>query len=142
MLAMIPSSLLLSVTTHLTTDVAAIPRALADSDGAVSFDIHAGVARRQWLPHWMLVRYLPLVVIVLLFVMLSEAPQPMWLVMGVHLLAFFWLAMVCHGELSRTRPSSQHLTDFYLCLGVGGVLGGILNALVARLIFRGLYEFR
>jgi len=45
-------------------------------------------------------------VIVLLIVMLSEATEPLLLVMGIHLACFFWFAMACHGELARTRPSA------------------------------------
>jgi hypothetical protein len=140
-LAMVPSSLLLSVTTHLTTDVAAIPLLWLIPMGLYLLTFTIVFAQPQWMPAAALVRWLPLVVIVLLFVMLSEATQPMPLVLGMHLFAFFWLALVCHGELSRTRPAAQHLTIFYLCLALGGVLGGTLNALIAPLLFPGLYEY-
>jgi hypothetical protein len=140
-LAMIPSSLLLSVTTHLTTDVAAIPLLWLIPLGLYLLTFVLVFSRRQWIPRPVLLRWLPLVVIVALIVMLSEATYPMPLVMGLHLLGFFWLAMVCHGELSRTRPAAQHLTDFYLWLALGGVLGGALNALVAPLLFPGHYEY-
>jgi spermidine synthase len=140
-LAMIPSSLLLSVTTHLTTDVAAIPLLWLIPMGLYLLTFAIVFAHQQWVPRWALLRYLPLVVVVLVFVMLSEATQPMPLVMGVHLFAFFWLALVCHGELSRTRPDAEHLTIFYLCLALGGVLGGALNALIAPLLFPALYEY-
>src|SRR5262249_31611502 len=46
---------------------------------------------------------------------------------------------VCHGELARTRPGARHLTEFYLLMSLGGVLGGLFNALVAPVVFdRGL----
>src|SRR5205085_734362 len=38
---------------------------------------------------------------------------------------------LCHGELAKDRPSPRHLTEFYLWMSVGGVLGGLFNALVA-----------
>ena len=49
--------------------------------------------------------------------------------------------MVCHGELVRLRPSIAHLTEFYLWLSLGGVIGGIFNALIAPLVFTQLVEF-
>ena len=42
-----------------------------------------------------------------------------------HLAAFLLTALVCHGELAKDRPSVSHLTEFYLWMSVGGVLGGI-----------------
>src|SRR5262249_25412664 len=54
---------------------------------------------------------------------------------------FFYVALVCHGELAATRPGPRHLTEFYLWLAVGGVLGGVFNALVAPLAFTRLLEY-
>ena len=42
---------------------------------------------------------------------------------------------MCHGELAKDRPGTKHLTEFYLWMSLGGVLGGTFNALVAPLIF-------
>src|SRR5262249_45639867 len=53
------------------------------------------------------------------------------------LLTFFLTAMVCHGELARDRPGKKHLTEFYLWMSVGGMLGGLLNALIAPVGFWG-----
>src|SRR5207237_5516549 len=51
------------------------------------------------------------------------------------------IAMVCHGELARQRPPVEHLTEYYLWMAVGGVLGGLCNALVAPLLFPGVFEY-
>jgi len=61
--------------------------------------------------------------------------------MGIHLAAFFLTAMVCHGELANDRPASGYLTEFYLWLSLGGVLGGLFGALVAPLLFSGVQEY-
>jgi hypothetical protein len=58
-----------------------------------------------------------------------------------HLLVFFVTALVCHGELARTRPPASRLTDFYLCIAVGGVLGGIFNAVLAPALFNSVLEY-
>src|SRR5207244_7089547 len=60
---------------------------------------------------------------------------------SIHLLALFAVAMLCHGELARTRPAPRYLTGFYLLMSVGGVLGGLFNALIAPLVFNDLYEY-
>ena len=49
--------------------------------------------------------------------------------------------MVCHGQLANDRPSSQHVTEFYLWLSVGGALGGLFNAILAPLLFSGVVEY-
>ena len=123
-LALIPSSLLLSVTTHLTTDIAAIPLLWLIPMGLYLLTFTIVFSQQKLLPHAFVVRWLPLAAIIVLIALLSEANDPMPLVMGLHLAGFFWLALACHGELSRTRPAAEYLTDFYLCLMVGGVCGG------------------
>ena len=57
--------------------------------------------------------------------------QPLWLILLVHLATFFMACMVCHGELVRSRPAARHLTEFYLMMSIGGVLGGMFNAVLA-----------
>jgi hypothetical protein len=64
-----------------------------------------------------------------------------WHWIALNFLAFFVAAMVCHGELARTRPATRYLTGFYLCMSIGGVLGGLFNAVVAPLAFDSLVEY-
>ena len=49
--------------------------------------------------------------------------------------------MVCHGELAKRRPDGRYLTEFYLSMSVGGVLGGLFNALVAPVLFTTVLEY-
>lgn len=64
-----------------------------------------------------------------------------WSINALHFLALFVAAMVCHGELARTRPSTRFLTAFYLCMSIGGVLGGLFNGMVAPVAFNSLVEY-
>jgi len=70
-----------------------------------------------------------------------QATEPIGALMLLHLAAFFIAAMLCHGELAVDRPAATHLTEFYLWLSVGGVLGGIFNALLAPLLFDSIAEY-
>jgi hypothetical protein len=65
----------------------------------------------------------------------------MELLLAVHLGAFFAISLFCHSLLAAARPSTAHLTEFYLWMSGGGVLGGTFNALVAPMIFSGLVEY-
>lgn len=62
-------------------------------------------------------------------------------VIGLHLGLLFTTAMLCHGEMARTRPAASHLTEFYLWMSLGGVLGGMFNALFAPLLFKRILEY-
>jgi hypothetical protein len=80
-------------------------------------------------------------VLLLLGFLALRISEPLGVVMAIHLLAFFILAMACHGELARDRPAAAHLTAFYLWMGLGGVLGGAFNALLAPLLFSSVVEY-
>src|SRR5262249_16762466 len=145
LLAFAPSSLMLSVTTYITTNVAAIPLLWVAPLSLYLLSFVVTFARRPWLPHRVVVRWTPLFVLVLTFLLLSEATElvylSVWPLVVLHVLGLFWIALLCHGELARTRPDSRHLTEFYFWLSLGGVLGGAFNALAAPLLFRGIVEY-
>jgi hypothetical protein len=141
-LAAVPSSLMLGATTYMTTDIAAItylwvlPLALYLLSFIIVFSKVPSVV------HKVFVLALPLVLLLLIFMMVSDVkPYKMAYTIGIHLATLFVVSMVCHGELARNRPSAGHLTEFFLWMSVGGVVGGMFNGLVAPIIFDGLYEY-
>jgi hypothetical protein len=98
-------------------------------------------ARRTILPHAWMIRLQPVFVLllaVLFFHGVSDRPA---LILLLHLTSFFLTAMVCHGELARTRPGPDRLTEFYLYVSIGGVLGGLFNAIVIPELFPRPSEF-
>lgn len=140
-LAFVPSSLLLGVTTHVSTDVAAMPLFWV-----VPLAVYLGTficvfATRPPVSHALMIRVLPFLVTVTAAVLVSDIADPLWAMVGLHLGTFACAAMVCHGELARDRPHPAHLTEFYLWLALGGVLGGLFNSLVAPLVFAGVAEY-
>jgi len=140
-LAFIPSSLLLSVTTFITTDVAPVPLLWVVPLALYLLTFTLAFAARPPLPHrWMLAAQPFFIALVSLLLMYGWTRKPL-LVIPLHLIAFFVTAMVCHGELARRRPPVAHLTEFYLWISVGGVLGGIFNVLVAPVAFTRVWEY-
>jgi SAM-dependent methyltransferase len=135
-LAALPSSLLMSVTAHLTTDVApvpllwVVPLALYLVTFIVAFGYWPDRARI------LLGRAAPVLVVALAVALVTRANEPPALVAALHLAAFAAMALLCHGELAADRPDRDHLTRFYLAVSVGGVLGGLANAVVAPAVFR------
>jgi hypothetical protein len=141
LLATIPSSLMLSVTTHLTTDIAPVPLLWVIPVALYLLTFVLAFAGRQIIPSEIVRRWVPLAVLVAIVVRLLEASDPLPVVLLVLLLVFFWLALACHGELAQDRPPPQRLTDFYLAIAVGGALGGVFNGLVAPAVFNRLTEY-
>ena len=139
--AFVPSSLMLGVTTFLSTDVAAIPLFWVIPLALYLLSFIIVFARVPALVHRIAILLLPLSLIALFLADFADVGLPKWTVFGVHLANFFLVCMVCHGEIARTRPSAAHLTEFYLWLSVGGVLGGIFNSLIAPVAFTALFEY-
>lgn len=52
----------------------------------------------------------------------------------------FSCCLVCHGEVVRMKPRVRHLTAFYLCISLGGAIGGIFVSLAAPRLFTGYWE--
>jgi hypothetical protein len=140
-LSFVPSSLLLGVTTFLTTDVAAVPLLWIVPLIIYLLSFVLVFARRTIVPHTLMLRMLPLWVLPLTWLIVFDTTLSVGLQAPIHLLTFFFAAMVCHGELARRRPDSRYLTEFYLSMSVGGVLGGLFNALLAPLVFTTVLEY-
>jgi hypothetical protein len=98
-------------------------------------------ARRALVSHARMLRMLPLWVLPLAWLVAFDTNLPVAVQAPIHLLTFFFAAMVCHGELAQRRPDGRYLTEFYLSMSVGGVLGGLFNALVAPLLFTTILEY-
>ncbi len=140
LLAAAPSSLLLGVTTHLATDVASAPflwippLALYLLTFVVAFQSRPVISRRTALALQAVA--VPGAAVLLPF------PTVAWPALAVsHLFAFFTTALVCHLALAGRRPPPARLTEFYLWIALGGVLGGLFNALVGPAVFERIWEY-
>ena len=76
-------------------------------------------------------RLLPIFSAMAALTLVLETRSPALVVAAVHVGFFFLAAMVCHGELADDRPPPARLTELYLWLSAGGVLGGLAVALLA-----------
>jgi len=139
-LALVPSGLLLSTTTHLTTDVMAMPLLWVIPLGLylLSFIVaFSGIGAAA-------TRYATALAPPLLILTGGLTVFPAGLGIGIDLAAslsmLFILALALHGQLAQDRPAGSQATDYYLWISVGGVLGGLFCALVAPLVFDWVYE--
>ena len=142
LLSFVPSSMLLAVTTYLSTDVASIPMlwivplALYLLTFVIVFARKVVIFRHAFAV-WLQPPFL-LILTVAIALMMQRSVTAL---APTHLAAFFLTALVCHGELAKDRPSVAHLTEFYLWMSVGGMLGGVFNVLVAPHVFDWVLEY-
>jgi SAM-dependent methyltransferase len=141
LLAFVPSSLMLGATTFLSSDIAAVPLLWVIPLGVYLLTFILAFARWQILSRELLRRMFPLTLAPLVMAFTLQAAQPISLLMLLHLAAFFVASMLCHTALAADRPEAKHLTEFYLWLSAGGVLGGAFNALLAPLVFNSVAEY-
>ena len=143
-LTFVPSSLMLGVTAFITTDITPIPLLWVIPLSLYLFSFVVVFSPSQRMPdliHKVMVGTLPVMMAVLVLTILIELRNPYWLLILLHLLGFFVVAMVLHGEVARDRPPARNLTEFYLWVSVGGFLGGVFNALIAPIAFDTVVEY-
>ena len=140
-LSFVPSGLLVAYTTYLTTDLASAPLLWVLPLAFYLATFIAVFRQRMWGSLRALLVLQPLVVAGALAAYEWKGDYS-WLVSAlVGLLAFLVTSLLCHAQLYKRRPEAARLTDFYLCISLGGVLGGIFAALLAPLLFTGTLEF-
>jgi SAM-dependent methyltransferase len=141
LLALVPSGMMLAITTYLTTDITPAPLLWVIPLGLYLLSFVLVFARHPWPSHRFWVRVQPLFLTAVALLLFWGSARIAPLVIPFHLLAFFVTAMVCHGELVRTRPPVAGMTAFYLWMSVGGALGGVFCAIVAPMVFKGIGEY-
>ena len=138
-IAAVPSGLMLSTTTHLTTDIVAMPLLWVLPLGLylLSFVIAFSTFER---PTQIITLIAPIVLLAVGGLGLLSSGGGSMMVALASLAMLFIVATALHGYLYFLRPAAQHLTLFYLVMSAGGVLGGLFAALVAPLLFDWVYE--
>jgi hypothetical protein len=140
-LAAVPSGLLIAVTAHISTDVAAAPLLWVLPLSLYLLTWVLVFQSRPLLPHkWMLLLQ-PLAIAGILVLLALDNEHNLLLILGGHLLCFFIIAVACHGELARTRPAAKYLTGFYVALSFGGMVGGLFAGLIAPFAFSWVAEY-
>jgi hypothetical protein len=140
-LAAVPSSLMLGVTSHIMVDLAPmpllwiLPLALYLTTFVIAFG--APSARQTHLVRLAV----PYAVIILAFLLFLRQELPGRVGYWPHLVAFFICALACHLRLAELRPHPDRLTEFYLWVALGGWVGGAFNVIVAPALFNSVLEY-
>lgn len=141
LLAFVPSSLMLGVTNYISTDIASVPLLWVIPLALYLLTLILAFARRQLISPSLLSLLLPVATLLFIVNNLLGGAINTKLTIVFNLVYFFIAALTCHQQLAVDRPSTDYLTEFYFWLSLGGVLGGVFNALLAPAIFTSVTEY-
>lgn len=162
LLAAVPSSLMLGVTSYISTDLSPFPLVWIIPLALYLLSFIWVYTKWTWkgitidwtgrriqifgppgytLHEMMLYIAQPLGIMILCYIVLNRGFDPFVATTFV-MIGFFTCALACHGELAEDRPDTKHLTEYFLMMSVGGAVGGIFNGIFAPIVFQGgVYEF-
>ena len=139
--AFIPSSLMLAVTTYLSTDIAAVPLLWIVPLGLYLLTFIAAFGAKAHVLQAISGRLFPLLLVPLALLLCLRISGRIEVMFPLHVLTFVAAALVCHTRLAADRPGPSQLTEFYLWISFGGMLGGMFNGLAAPLLFNRVVEY-
>lgn len=144
-LAMVPSALLLAVTTHLTQNVASIPFLWIVPLALYLLSFMLVFEGRGWyvglVARWLwLLPMLALTLGMAWALSVNSGMHPIAIAIPLFAGGLFLVCVVCHGEMAASRPAPRHLTRFYLCMALGGAIGGLGVGMVAPRVLTGYWE--
>lgn len=140
-LAFVPSALLVAFTTHITTDIASAPFLWVIPLATFLGTFVIVFRDKSLIPHDAVLKIHPFMVVAALFLAVVPSAGSVAVQGLIGFATFVVTTLVCHRSLYEARPSSNKLTEFYLYMSLGGVLGGIFAALVAPQIFTTVVEY-
>jgi hypothetical protein len=140
-LAFVPSALLVAVTAHISTDIAAAPFLWIVPLSLFLLTFILTFSRRQVISLQSMEKLFPFLIFAVAGHKFLEGVAHLGIGLAVNLAIVFVGSMICHGNLVRIRPGARNLTEFYLWMSFGGVLGGVFTGLLAPVIFDSLLEY-
>ena len=141
-LAFLPSALMLAVTSHITTDIAAIPLLWVLPLAIYLATFVGAFARHSRRPPVLVTRIAVVLAALASFsALVNVIHQPVWLAITIQMVMLALVAFAAHARLAADRPRPARLTTFYLVVAVGGALGGLLNGVIAPLLFDRVLEY-
>jgi spermidine synthase len=138
-LAFLPSALLVAATAHISTDVAAAPFLWIVPLALFLLTFVLIFRDRPLISPKLVALAVPILIAGTIFAKILEFN--IFLTAAMHLSFFFAAALMCHERLYALRPDPSHLTQFYLWMSLGGVLGGIFAGLLSPMIFNRILEY-
>jgi hypothetical protein len=139
LLAAIPSGLMLSTSTHLTTDIVAMPLLWVVPLGLYLLSFSVAFSAKRGLSE-AITSATPIILLAGGGTAFANSAKFPFVFAALGLVLLFTVSVTLHAALYDRRPNPSRLTAFYLAMSAGGALGGLFCALIAPLIFDWGYE--
>ncbi|MEM1372213.1 MAG: hypothetical protein AAGG72_08325, partial [Pseudomonadota bacterium] len=140
-LSFVPSALMVAFTTHVTTDVASAPFLWVIPLATFLGTFILVFRDVPTIPHDLVLKvHAPLAVFALIITLVPSLGG-LLIAAGVGFVTFFVTTLVCHRALYEVRPEADRLTEFYMFMSLGGVLGGLFASIIAPQIFNIVLEY-
>lgn len=141
LLAAVPSGLLSAVTTFVATDLVSAPLLWVMPLAIYLLSFIIAFSPRGTGPIRLATLAAPAMLTLLWVPYGSAGGWPVVAIVVMEFAAFGIVATALHGRLALDRPDASHLTEFYLVLSAGGALASAFVALLAPLVFPGVWEY-
>lgn len=140
-LAFIPSSLMLSITTKVSSDLGSFPLVWVVPLALYILSFVITFSKKQFLgPR--LSASLAIISLAAIAILMSHwvGSHLTWTGAILYAPALLFVSIEAHRTLYDSRPSARNLTIFYITMSVGGALGGFFNSILAPVIFNDIHE--
>lgn len=151
LLTALPSSLMLGLTNYVTSELASIPLfwMVPLAIYMLSFTIAFTYDCKRFLKEMVILSVVSALIVFGFLFNVSKVNYIETVASGLvtsgislHLICLFIVSLTCHAKVASTRPSTKHLTAYYLVIALGGILGSSFNSFVAPLIFNDFIEYQ
>ena len=140
-LAATGSVMLLSVTNHITQNIAAVPLLWIVPLTLYLLTFILNFDSSRWYPRELLLPVTAATLGVMAWCVAdTRLAHELELQLGVFCIGLFIACMFCHGELARQKPAPAYLTRFYLMVSLGGAIGAALVGILAPLVLKAHFE--
>ncbi len=144
-LTILPASLVLGLTSFVTCELSAFPLFWMIP---LSLYILSFIVAFSYFPNKLLgpVRFLAAIgsTALILTIIFNEYTYSDYVTefISLHLAVLFLISLACHAQVALSRPSTRYLTNYYLCMAIGGIIGTSLNTFLAPVVLRDLSEYQ
>src|SRR6476620_4355132 len=140
-LAATGSVLLLSVTNHITQNIAAVPLLWIVPLTLYLLTFILNFDSTRWYPRELVLPVTAATLGVMAWCVAdTRLTHELELQLSVFCIGLFIACMFCHGELARQKPAPVYLTRFYLMVSLSGAVGAALVGIVAPLVLKAHFE--
>ena len=140
-LAATGSVLLLSVTNHITQNIAAVPLLWIVPLTLYLLTFILNFESSRWYPRELVLPVTAATLGVMAWCVAdTRLTHELELQLSVFCIGLFIACMFCHGELARQKPAPAYLTRFYLMVSLGGAIGAALVGIVSPLVLTAHFE--